>query len=76
MTIVYMLWHVYQSESGEDEEKLIGVYSDEKQARQAIERVKDKPGFRDHPDGFEIAETTLDRDSWIEGFGFEIADDE
>ena len=30
--------------------------------------LRDKPGFRDHPDGFEIAEGTLDETCMTEGF--------
>jgi hypothetical protein len=66
--IVYPLWHVYVRESGEEEQKLIGIYSTRANAEAAIERLKDKPGFKDYPQCFEIFEHTLDRDGWTEGF--------
>lgn len=34
----------------------------------AIERLKDKKGFKDHPEGFLIAECRLDQDGWTDGF--------
>jgi homoserine kinase type II len=73
MTIVYKLYHIYNrgsdGEGDDDEEtKLIGIYSTKEKAEAAILRVKDKPGFRDYPDGFEIFEHTLDRDGWVDGF--------
>jgi hypothetical protein len=72
MTIVYPLYHSRplddEEEEEEKEEKFIGIYSSKAQAEAAIERLKDKPGFRDFPDGFRIYEDELDRDCWTEGF--------
>ena len=68
MTKVYLLWHVHTDDDDVDDEKLIGVYSTEEKAKDAIERLKEKPGFRDYPDGFEICDDVVDRDSWTEGF--------
>jgi len=67
MTKVYVLWHVH-TDDDVDDEKLIGIYSAEEKAKEAIERLKAKPGFRDYPDGFEIHDDVVDRDSWTEGF--------
>ncbi len=69
---VYELWH-YKIAGGEepDEDKCpkdIGIYSTEARAKAAIERVKDKPGFRDWPGGFRIFRAILDKDYWTEGF--------
>jgi hypothetical protein len=66
---VFLLWHIRRHDNGSEDEKLIGVYSSERRASAAQVRVADQPGFRDHPDGFEIAQCRLDRDGWIEGFG-------
>jgi hypothetical protein len=63
------LFHEYESSPAVDQIKLIGIYSSEKKAKAALERVRDKPGFRDHPEGFEITKVLLDRDDWREGFG-------
>ena len=49
---VYVLWHVYErrDDFGEhDEEKLIGIYSTEEKARDAIQSHKDLEGFKDLP---------------------------
>ncbi len=69
MTIVYHLWHEYVMENGEDEVKELGLYSSRENAQEAITRYWSLPGFRDHPDGFKIYESELDRDgAWTEGF--------
>ena len=58
---VYVLWHVYEQSDdfGEhDEEKLIGIYSTEEKARDAIQSHKDLEGFKDLPlECFEIQKT-------------------
>jgi hypothetical protein len=46
----------------------LGVYSTRTKAEQAVELLHNKPGFRDYPEGCEIAEGKLDRTSMIEGF--------
>ena len=50
------------------DEKLIGIYSSENDAQEAIKRIKTKPGFRDFPDGFQIDEYEIGKDNWPEGF--------
>ena len=67
MNTVFLLWHIHVL-NGEDDEKLIGVYSSELEAKNAIARVADQPGFRDTPDGFEICGYELNTDHWREGF--------
>ena len=49
-------------------------YTTEYKARAAIERLSEKPGFKQFPDGFHIFEHTLDRDGWVDGFT--VIDDE
>ena len=69
----YLLW--FEKEMPEpfaDVEVLIGVYSSDAEARAAIERVKNQPGFAEFPEGFQICPYQLDRDHWTEGF--KIAD--
>ena len=68
MTKVFILRHIVVR--GEEENhKQIGIYSSEDLAKQAIERLKDKPGFRDHGGGFTIDPCMLDFDYWADGFG-------
>jgi hypothetical protein len=68
MDSVVLLWHVREVPDGDDDEKLIGVYRTEDDARAAIDRLKDKPGFRDLPAGFQCHTYQLNRDGWTEGF--------
>ena len=65
---VFLLWHTHRLASGEDDAKLIGVYSTETEAEAARERVGSQPGFRGAPEGFEVCPYTVDRDHWTEGF--------
>jgi hypothetical protein len=51
-----------------EDEKLIGVYSTKENARGAITRLKEQPGFKEFPGGFQIYEHELDVDAWTEGF--------
>ena len=69
MDVVYVLQHVHETPNGDDEDvKMIGVYSSEQKAQEAIARVVKAPGFREHPDGFHIDAYEVDRDNWTEGF--------
>ena len=68
MDSVYLLWHSHELDDGHDDVKLIGVYRTELDAQAALERVKDKPGFKELPEGFEIVEYRLNRDGWTEGY--------
>jgi hypothetical protein len=65
---VWLLWFEQEREVGEDTELLIGVYRTEDAAKAAIVRLKNQPGFRDYPQGFNIYENILDKDHWEEGF--------
>lgn len=66
---VVLLWHVHPLGDGQDDEKLIGVYSTEELAQRAIERRRDQPGFREWPEGFQLHSYSVDDDSgWPEGY--------
>lgn len=67
MDSVFVLWHIHDVE-GADDEKLIGVYRTEEDAKAAIARLRGKPGFRENPDGFSYDRYELNRDHWTEGF--------
>lgn len=68
MDSVFLLWYLRAPDTDDEDELLIGVYSTEEEARAAIGRLKDKPGFVDAPDGFQIHPHKINRDSWTEGF--------
>lgn len=69
---VFLLWHTHDltDDCGTHEEvKLIGVFSSEKKASEALEQLKDKEGFRDFPVScFETAGMKVDQSSWADGF--------
>ncbi len=67
MNVVYVLQHAYETD-GLEETKFVGVYSTRARAAAAIERLCQRPGFSEYPDGFHVDEYELDRDHWTEGF--------
>ena len=64
---VFLMWHVRKDDEYADDAKLIGVYGTRSDCNEAIARLKHKPGFRDHPEGFQIEEYSLNKDHWTEG---------
>lgn len=68
MRTMVVLWHVQAMPDGDEDAKLIGVYSTDQKAEQAIERLRVQPGFRDAPGSFEVSDYELDKDYWAEGF--------
>lgn len=60
---------------GEDTELLIGVYRTEEDAKTAIERLKERPGFVNYPEGFEYHRYELGKDQWTEGFARMVGDE-
>lgn len=72
---VFLLWHVHTTDDGEEDEKLIGVYSTRREAEAAIRRVNDQPGFIDTPEGFLIDPYVVNEDHWTEGYTTVIGDE-
>ncbi|NUF49909.1 DUF7336 domain-containing protein [Gilliamella sp. ESL0250] len=66
--LVYFLYHVRYEDADDEDVKLIGIYSSHEQAELAIEQLKNKPGFIDYPDDFQITENVLNQDGWVDGF--------
>jgi homoserine kinase type II len=68
MDSVYVLQHCYELDNTL-EVKFIGVYSSDVSAKAAIERLKEVPGFSEHPaECFYIDKYHVDEDNWSEGF--------
>lgn len=69
---LYLHWHTHKLNDdygSHDEEKLIGIYSTEEKAADAIETYKDLEGSRDYlVKCFEIHEAVVERLTWNEGF--------
>jgi hypothetical protein len=63
---VFLLHHVHEFDDGHEDVKLIGVFSSREEAEAALAGVRDQPGFRDLPTGFEMSSHQLDRASWLE----------
>jgi len=69
MTLVFELSHLDEKlPDGFQGQKSIGTYSTRQKAEEAIERLRDMPGFRDYPERWHIREWTVDRDDWANGF--------
>jgi hypothetical protein len=65
---VWLLWFEKERENEEDIELLIGVYRTEADAKSAINHVKDQPGLKEYPEGFNVYEYTVGENSWTQGF--------
>jgi len=68
LSAVFLLSHSHDFGSGETDDKLIGVYSSEAEAKAAQARKLQFEGFRETPDGFHIGRYEINRDQWSEGF--------
>lgn len=65
---VFVVQHVHVLEDGEEDVKLIGVYSSLDAAQAAVGRAQLKPGFCDASSGFSVDPYALDEDGWAEGY--------
>lgn len=65
---VFVLQHIHEFEDGAEEVKMIGVYSSQESAEQAVQRLVLQAGFCDTPEGFHIDRYRLDKDHWTEGY--------
>lgn len=65
---VFVLQHVHQITSDQEDVKLMGIYSSRERAEEAQSRMIKLPGFSDAPDGFHIDEYEVDVDHWTEGY--------
>ncbi len=68
MGSVFVLQHVLVRDGGEEDVKLVGVYSSREKASAAVARTSRLPGFSEAPDGFHVDEYPLDQDQWAEGY--------
>lgn len=59
---VYVLHHVYERVAGYPQDKLIGMYSSETLAKEALDRTRLLEGFRDWPDKFIICAIRVNED--------------
>ncbi|HTS11976.1 MAG TPA: hypothetical protein VMH00_07660 [Candidatus Limnocylindrales bacterium] len=66
--VVFLLWHVRALADGNDEELLIGVYRTDGDAKAAIDRTRNRPGFVDAQNGFQVCPYELNKDHWTDGY--------
>ena len=77
---VWLLWHMRPLDDDPDldpemvhidtDDRLCGVFSTEANAEAARDRLRSRPGFRDHPDAFWMGSHLVDdpEPGWPEGF--------
>lgn len=68
MTEVYRARHVFLSSNDDTYYTVIGVFSTEQKAQEAIALARNQPAFRNLLGDFEIDPWTLDRTEWDSGF--------
>ena len=68
MQKVYLLHHLRDKGTINEDDKDIGTYTSYELAETAKNRIKDKPGFIDYPNDFYIDEYIIDKDYWENGF--------
>jgi hypothetical protein len=59
---VYLLSYVYPYPNGTWAGMFIGVYSSLEQAEQAVAQLRQRPGYKDYPDGFRTDARLLDHE--------------
>jgi hypothetical protein len=72
---VFLLRHVHELPDGEEDVKLIGVYSSRVLAEEAQKRAEMQPGFHETPTGFIIDPYKVNEDHWPEGYVTETHED-
>lgn len=70
MEYVYSLWYEVDiaEEPEKDEETLIGLYSTQEKAEEALNRFKKLKRLAAYPDGFGIHRCKINRDGWGSGY--------
>ena len=65
---VYLLQHVAQEGTDDEDLKILGVFSNRKNGERAIERFKKLLGFKRFPKSFYLERYQLNQVEWAEGF--------
>lgn len=69
LKMVFKISHTYRIHTFLDDEREIGVFSDEKMANDVVDFLKQKEGFNHYLEGFIIDEILLNDQEWTSGFG-------
>ena len=70
MKTVYFVGHENIEDDYIEEPRVIGIYTSEKSAQEAIERAKKLSVFGDYPEDFQITKYVLALDQWNFDFKF------
>jgi hypothetical protein len=65
---VYLVQHVHILEDGLEDVKVIGIYSSQGKAKDAIRRLARLPGFSESNGEFHTDKYETDRDQLVDGF--------
>jgi hypothetical protein len=68
MNKVFLATHEYENSSGCEVLKILGVFLTKDSANAAIDQIRNQEGFREHPNGFDVAEWTIGEINWPAGF--------
>ncbi len=68
MNVVYILFHSYERDNGDEESKILGVFSEYSYAENAIKKYANLPGFNKYPNEYIIDKYVINELHWIEGF--------
>lgn len=66
---VFKVSHVYTIHTFLNDEREIGVFSDQRMANDVVDFLKQKDGFNNYPDDFIVSEILLNDKQWSSGFG-------
>lgn len=66
--VVYLLQHSYEIETGCDETKILGIFSSQQMAEEAVEVYRQLPGFRDRKEDFYIDKYEVNKRYWVDGY--------
>jgi hypothetical protein len=64
---VFLLWHVLELDAGDEDVRLVGVYSTQEAAEAVWARGERRPGFQAAVEGFLVHRVALDQDPWHDG---------
>jgi hypothetical protein len=65
---IILVTHEYENSLGCECLKIVGLFRTIEEAQAAVASLRDKEGFRDHPEGFDIGPRTIGEISWASGF--------
>ncbi len=65
---IFQISHTYTIHNFLDDERIIGVFLDENNAKEIVDDLKNKQGFKEHQDDFIIGRFTLNNQLWTTGF--------